>query len=234
MPIRPHRFHWDLQIKPGKFTHESIMWQIQIVSFYYRRIQSQAVTEEGFALYKIAFMWYCPLGALFMWTSGIIISHLTGGQDLKQLDLNLLSPGIKYLLPAKYRHTQLQMDEIKPLSYVNRRDGAAWADWKVIITLLEKMSCLFLLCTFFKHFTLKIHFSRWFKSVHKAFFFVGNLFRPLQDDVLVQWQMVCAMLCWCRSFDWTIPIFVHFSQVFECGFVHSLVSTGILLHFTRK
>lgn len=109
--------------KSNRVSLLSVMFQIQIVTFHYHRIQSQTAAADGFALYKIAFMWYCPLGALLMWTSGIMISHLTGGQDLKQLDLNLMSPAIKYLLPGKYRHMHLQMDEIKSLSYVKDRAG---------------------------------------------------------------------------------------------------------------
>lgn len=49
-----------------------------------------------------------------MWISGIIISFLTGGQDLRDLNLNLLSPGVKYLLPVKYRHKQMDVINSKP------------------------------------------------------------------------------------------------------------------------
>lgn len=59
--------------------------------------------------------WYGPFGVVITWVSCIVISHLTGGQDLNALDLNLLAPCIKNLLPKKYRHTQLQVLTIKPV-----------------------------------------------------------------------------------------------------------------------
>lgn len=54
-------------------------------------------------------MHYGPLGTLLTWIFGISISYFTGGQNLNELNVNLLSPGIKKLLPKRYRHTQLQL-----------------------------------------------------------------------------------------------------------------------------
>lgn len=79
-------------------------------------------SNDGFAFYKISFMWYGPIGALITWISCIIISYLTGGQDLNEMNLNLLAPCIKNLLPKKYRHTQLQLLTDKPV------DGTADGD----------------------------------------------------------------------------------------------------------
>lgn len=71
------------------------------------------IEDEGFSLYKIAFMWYGPLGGVIAWIAATIISYVTGGQDLNELDVNLLAPCIKYLLPKKYRHVELKRIEQK-------------------------------------------------------------------------------------------------------------------------
>lgn len=42
------------------------------------------------------------------WIPAVIVSHLTGGQDLSKFNINLLSPFIQRMLPAKYRHTELK------------------------------------------------------------------------------------------------------------------------------
>ncbi|XP_055303103.1 sodium-coupled monocarboxylate transporter 2-like isoform X2 [Sitodiplosis mosellana] len=62
--------------------------------------------SDGFALYKIAFQWYPVIGVLITWISAILISHLTGGQDLTNLNTQLLSPCIRKLIPKKYRDDQ--------------------------------------------------------------------------------------------------------------------------------
>lgn len=71
-------------------------------------------------------MWYAPLGALITWTSAIIISYFTGGQDLSKLNPNLLAPCIKYMLPKKYQHIQLQdltkLDDSKEANKVNEAE----------------------------------------------------------------------------------------------------------------
>ncbi|XP_055297867.1 sodium-coupled monocarboxylate transporter 2-like [Sitodiplosis mosellana] len=64
--------------------------------------------DEGFALHKIAFQWYPLIGVILMCVPAIIISHLTGGQDLTKLNVLLLSPCAQKLVPKKYRHIQLK------------------------------------------------------------------------------------------------------------------------------
>lgn len=88
----------------------------------YLSFHTETMNDE-FALYKIAFMWYCPMGALFVWTFGIIISYFTGGQDLGTLNLNLLSPAVKCLVPARYRHIEVAMDVLDYRPYNNDADA---------------------------------------------------------------------------------------------------------------
>lgn len=57
---------------------------------------------------------YGPLGALVTWVTGIIVSYLTGGQDITESNLSLLAPCIQNLLPQKYHHAQLQVITEKP------------------------------------------------------------------------------------------------------------------------
>lgn len=69
--------------------------------------------DDGFALYKISFQWYAVIGVITFWLPAVIISHLTGGQDLNKFNINLLSPFIQNWLPMKYRHTELSQIENK-------------------------------------------------------------------------------------------------------------------------
>lgn len=56
---------------------------------------------------------YSVIGAITFWLPAIIISHLTGGQDLSKFNINLLSPFIQNWLPMKYRPTELTQIENK-------------------------------------------------------------------------------------------------------------------------
>lgn len=67
-------------------------------------------SEDEFALHKIAFQWYPVLGVFLMIIPAIIISHLTGGQDLTKLNIQLLSPCAQKFMPKKYRHFQLKRE----------------------------------------------------------------------------------------------------------------------------
>lgn len=67
--------------------------------------------------------WYGPIGTAITWICCIIISYLTGGQDLNELNLNLLAPCVQQLLPRKYRHTQLHVVHEKPVADVTINDA---------------------------------------------------------------------------------------------------------------
>lgn len=54
------------------------------------------------------------------WIPAVIVSHLTGGQDLSKFNIKLLSPFIQRMLPMKYHHTELKTIEKKKISDLNR------------------------------------------------------------------------------------------------------------------
>lgn len=61
-------------------------------------------------MYKISFLWYSALGAVIMYTVSIAVSHLTNTDDhLRTLDINLLASCVRFLVPKKYRHTELSI-----------------------------------------------------------------------------------------------------------------------------
>lgn len=57
---------------------------------------------------------YGPLGAVVTWIIAIIVSYLTGGEDIKKLNLNLLAPCIQNLLSQKYHQAELRVITEKP------------------------------------------------------------------------------------------------------------------------
>lgn len=64
---------------------------------------------DSFAFYKISFQWYSVIGVVATWIPAIIISHLTGGTDAKEFNVQLLSPVIRKWMPQKYQHTKLEL-----------------------------------------------------------------------------------------------------------------------------
>lgn len=64
-------------------------------------------TDDGFAFHKISFQWYSTIGVFLTWIPALIVSHLTGGQNLDQFNIRLLAPCIQKLLPIKYHHVEL-------------------------------------------------------------------------------------------------------------------------------
>lgn len=45
-----------------------------------------------------------------VWIPAIVISYVTGGQDLAKLNIDLLSPCAQNFMPVKYRHIQLEQE----------------------------------------------------------------------------------------------------------------------------
>lgn len=56
------------------------------------------------------------------WIPAVIVSHLTGGQDLSKFNIKLLSPFIQKMLPMKYHHTELITIE-KKITDLNRKSN---------------------------------------------------------------------------------------------------------------
>lgn len=105
LPVRSTRqVEHRLGMKRREPSHESNDW----CQLWNWTLFVSSILYEEFAFYKISFMWYGPIGLVLTWTIGIVTSVLTGGNDLNQFNMNLLSPYVKRLLPKKYRHIQLQ------------------------------------------------------------------------------------------------------------------------------
>lgn len=67
--------------------------------------------DDEFAFYKISFQWYPLIGTILFWIPAVIVSHLTGGQDMSKFNIKLLSPFVQRMLPIKYRPTELTLIE---------------------------------------------------------------------------------------------------------------------------
>lgn len=68
--------------------------------------------DDEFAFHKISPHWYTLIGVLVMWTTAVIIAYITGGRDLTNFNVQLLTPIGQKLMPKKYRHTQLKVINI--------------------------------------------------------------------------------------------------------------------------
>lgn len=79
----------------------------------------------------MSFLWYTCAGTIITWVVGIAVSHLTGAQDLEKLNLNLLAPMAKYLVPKKLRHQELQVySTTTAVAEKNpEKEGTEWV-WK--------------------------------------------------------------------------------------------------------
>lgn len=52
------------------------------------------------------------IGVVVMWTTAVIIAYITGGRDLTNFNIQLLTPIAQKWIPRKYRHTQLKVINI--------------------------------------------------------------------------------------------------------------------------
>lgn len=75
--------------------------------------------DDGFAFYKIAFLWYPLIGVISMWIPSIIISYLTGGQDFTNFNVQLLAPCIQNWVPKKYHHREVKLIQSGDGSHIN-------------------------------------------------------------------------------------------------------------------
>lgn len=81
-------------------------------------------------MYKIAFLWYSFLGAIIMWIVCLAVSHLTGGEDLKEFNVNLLAPIAQYFVPKKYRLIELQSpNEKNTINEIDKPKAADTTKW---------------------------------------------------------------------------------------------------------
>lgn len=84
-------------------------------------IDTEFETGDEFAFHKISFQWYSTIGVFLTWIPAVIVSHLTGGQDLNKFNIRLLSPCIQKLLPVKYRHIKIMTTDTK-ISILKQND----------------------------------------------------------------------------------------------------------------
>lgn len=63
------------------------------------------VIQYSFSIYRISFVWYSLMGSSIVFFIGIIVSWLTGHQEIKNLDPNLLSPVVQFLIPKTKAHS---------------------------------------------------------------------------------------------------------------------------------
>lgn len=90
-----------------------------------------ATVDHPFSIYRMAFMWYPIAGTIIFALIAIPVSHLTGAQDIEKLDLNLLSPVAKCLVPKRLRHIEMQLCTATKVSpdKSDLKEGTEWV-WK--------------------------------------------------------------------------------------------------------
>lgn len=85
---------------------DNIMWlcNYSITSRlqWYNGVGSPVEADESVSLvYQVSYMYYCGAGTLIGLIVGMIVSLLTGPQDLTKLNPDLLIPQIRKFLPKK-------------------------------------------------------------------------------------------------------------------------------------
>jgi solute carrier family 5 (sodium-coupled monocarboxylate transporter), member 8/12 len=68
--------------------------------------------HDGFSVGKIAFMWYPFIGFVITWVVGVLVSHLTGSVQLKDIQVSLIAPPAQWLLPMDLLKMQMPMTEL--------------------------------------------------------------------------------------------------------------------------
>lgn len=84
---------------------------------WYRGVGSPVVADESVPLiYQVSYMYYCAVGTVIGLSVGIVVSLLTGSQDLTKLNPDLLVPQMRRFLPKKQQITPLPEEHklIKP------------------------------------------------------------------------------------------------------------------------
>lgn len=68
--------------------------------------------EKPFSIYRISFAWYGMLGACITFFVGVLVSWLTGGEDIKRVGSRLISPVVHFLLPPEAFQTEVPLETI--------------------------------------------------------------------------------------------------------------------------
>ncbi|XP_021704595.1 sodium-coupled monocarboxylate transporter 2 isoform X2 [Aedes aegypti] len=65
------------------------------------------VSDNGFSIYKMSFVWYSTVGTFLVFLVGIPVSYLTGSQDLSKMHAKLISPVVHRWLPKEVTKSEL-------------------------------------------------------------------------------------------------------------------------------
>ncbi len=71
--------------------------------------------EGANKIYALSFMYYIPLGSLLGIVIGLVVSILTGGNNLETLDPKLITPAVRRLLPKSKHQISALEGEYKPV-----------------------------------------------------------------------------------------------------------------------
>lgn len=94
------------------FTNYDIFGDFYFVRFYRILNQTLINRNDEFALHKISAHWYTLIGLVAVWIPGVVISYLTGGKDINDVNFQLLAPCVRRFIPRRYRHTKLKVINI--------------------------------------------------------------------------------------------------------------------------
>lgn len=99
-----------------RFTHTRLI--VLYALFGYYRILNRTLINrnDGFALHKISAHWYTLIGWFAVWIPGVVISYLTGGKDVNDVNFQLLAPCVRRIIPRRYRHAKLKVIHITKMN----------------------------------------------------------------------------------------------------------------------
>lgn len=100
--------------------HYAISKIIKINKLFLCSIPESEEDDDIFFLYKLSFMYLTSFGTILAVGVGMLVSLLTGSQDLTLLDPRLISPPLRRFLPKKkmqeYERQQVNlMEEMKDI-----------------------------------------------------------------------------------------------------------------------
>lgn len=75
--------------------------------------------SDVFPLHRLSFLWINPIGVASVCIVGVIVTHLTGPRDLRDIDPDLISPVIHRFLPEEcFRRDEKKDEQIGPGPFI--------------------------------------------------------------------------------------------------------------------
>lgn len=74
--------------------------------------QVPAIGERPFNIYRLSFVWYGFLGTFITIIVGVIVSWMTGGEDIKKIGSRLIAPVAHFMLPPGAFVTEVPLETI--------------------------------------------------------------------------------------------------------------------------